>query len=66
MGRNQRPVAALSIAAIKGRVQGDRRANLVGWLRTEAQALEQRIATLTEGLNDSDALRFGLPDHARR
>jgi DNA-binding IclR family transcriptional regulator len=66
MGRNQRPLASLSIAAIKGRIQGDRRANLVGWLRTEAQALEQRIATLMEGLSDTEASRFGHPDHARR
>jgi DNA-binding IclR family transcriptional regulator len=66
MGRNQRPVAALSIAAIHGRIQGERRANLVSWLSSEAQALEDRIATLTEGLSDTDAMRFGHPDYARR
>ena len=63
-GRNGRAVAALSIAAISGRIQGERRTNLVGWLKLEARTLEQRIHTLTEGLSDSEAARFGHPDSA--
>lgn len=66
LGRDRRPVAALSVAAIAGRVKGDRRTNLIEWIRSEARLLEDRIADLTADLADSRAARFGQRDFARR
>lgn len=63
MGRNGRPAAAISAAAITPRMQPDRRMCIVEWLKAEARSLEKRIAQLTEGLSDQDAERLSLSPH---
>jgi DNA-binding IclR family transcriptional regulator len=42
--RNNRPLAALSVAAITERMQGDRRTALVGWMQDAASHLGERLA----------------------
>ena len=57
-GRDGKPMAAISIATIARRMQAERCANIVRWLTAEARKIEERIATLTAGLNGPGLQRF--------
>jgi len=50
IGPGAEPIAALSVAAIDGRMQPDRRENIAAMLRAETTALSRELARLTEGL----------------
>ena len=58
LGRDERPVAALSVAAIEGRMQASRRVDIVGWLTDEAKTLGERLAEATLGLTPSTIRRL--------
>jgi DNA-binding IclR family transcriptional regulator len=58
LGQDGRPVAALSVAAIEGRMQASRRADIAKWLTDEARALGERLAEATLGLTQSTVRRL--------
>jgi DNA-binding IclR family transcriptional regulator len=58
LGRDGRPVAALSVAAIEGRMQSSRRADIVDWLTEEAAELGGRLAGATLGVTQSAVRRL--------
>ncbi len=55
-GQRGEPLAALSVAAISARLEGDRRETVVQWLKGEAAKLEEHLQAVTHGLN-APALR---------
>jgi len=48
-----RPITAISVAAITSRLEGERRAKIVQWLKDEAKALEKRMVALTANLTQA-------------
>lgn len=52
IGRNDRPIAALSVAALTERMKPRRRDTIVRWLKTEAKMLSGRLKDLTNGMPD--------------
>jgi DNA-binding IclR family transcriptional regulator len=61
IGKDNRAVAALSIAAIESRMDKRRRSQLARSLATEAQLLGKRLGDTTDGLTDASIRRL-LPD----
>jgi DNA-binding IclR family transcriptional regulator len=57
-GKGGRPVAALSVAAIDSRLEADRRAEVVGWLREEARILEGRLNVAGNGMTEAGLRRL--------
>lgn len=58
LGVDDKPVAALSVAAITSRLQGERRSNAASWLIAEAHELEARLGEITGGLTESGLRRL--------
>jgi DNA-binding IclR family transcriptional regulator len=50
LGGNGRPLASISLAAIRSRMAPDRRESLVGLLKTEAKQLEESLSKRAMGL----------------
>lgn len=65
LGLDGRPVAALSVAAITNRMQGDRRANTAAWLIAEARDLEARLGEITGGLTEGGLRRLAAKRRSR-
>ncbi len=68
MGQGGRVIAAMGVAAIRDRMQGERRSNLLEWMKTEAKALEAKLSTLMTGLTETgleNLKRGGMPRAAR-
>jgi DNA-binding IclR family transcriptional regulator len=61
-----RPVAALSVAAIKNRMKPERQRKIVGWLTAEAERVANEIKALTEGLSETSVSRLLRPDDPAR
>jgi DNA-binding IclR family transcriptional regulator len=55
---SDRPVAALSVAAIDGRMHRGRRTDIAGWLVGEARTLTARLAEATGGLTEASLRRL--------
>ncbi len=53
IGQGGRVIAAMGVAAIRDRMQGERRANLLEWMQAEAKALEAKLSTLMTGLTET-------------
>ncbi len=58
LGRGDRPVAAVSVAAIESRMAGGRRADIAGWLTDEAGLLTARLTDATGGLTEASLRRL--------
>jgi DNA-binding IclR family transcriptional regulator len=58
LGRHGSPVASLSVAAIKDRMQPPRVHTIVTWLSAEAKLLEEPIAKLTIGVSENTVERL--------
>lgn len=58
LGKDDHPVAALSVAAIESRMQPDRRADIAAWLTDEAHTLKQRLTDATAGLTQASVRRL--------
>ena len=58
MGLDGLPVAAISVAAITRRVQGDRKTNIAAWLLSEASKLEAQLTEVTGGLTEGGLRRL--------
>ena len=58
LGRGDRPVAALSVAAIETRMDTGRRTDIAGWLSDEAKLLTDRLAEATGGLTEASVRRL--------
>ncbi len=65
MGADKRPLAAISIAAISGRMKPNRRKDLLKLLQKEACELEKKIAKLTSGLSDTGLRQLAAISPAR-
>lgn len=59
LGRDEAPIAALSVAAIESRMEIERRRQIVDWLQHEAHTLEAKLGG-PDGITDSD-LRHLVP-----
>lgn len=53
IGQGGRVIAAMAVAAIRDRMQGERRAKLLEWMTAEAKALEAKLSTLMTGLTET-------------
>jgi DNA-binding IclR family transcriptional regulator len=60
-GRDGRPIAAISVAAIDSRLAEPRRAQIVRWLNKEAAELEEHLHALAPNLTAADMRRL-LPE----
>jgi DNA-binding IclR family transcriptional regulator len=58
LGHDERPVAALSVAAITERMSAARRADIVVWLTEEAQALNERLRDAIGKVTESRVRRL--------
>jgi DNA-binding IclR family transcriptional regulator len=68
IGQGGRVIAAMGVAAIRDRMQGERRSNLLDWMKAEAKALEAKLSTLMTGLTETgieNMKRGGVPRAAR-
>ncbi|HEX7114543.1 MAG TPA: IclR family transcriptional regulator [Steroidobacter sp.] len=53
MGRNGQALAAIGVAAVRSRMQRERREQLLGYMKEEAAALQAKLETLTSRLSDT-------------
>jgi DNA-binding IclR family transcriptional regulator len=53
MSRSGKVVAAMGVAAIRSRMQRERREQLLGYMKEAAAAIQGRLETLTSGLTES-------------
>ncbi|MEV0385014.1 IclR family transcriptional regulator [Nonomuraea sp. NPDC050643] len=65
MGHDERPVAALSVAAITERMSAARRADIVAWLAGEAKALHERLRDAIGKVTESRVRRLAGDQPAR-